>query len=144
MRIYLDNCCFNRPFDDQTQVRIWLETVAKLRIQDRIARGELELVWSYILDYENAASPFEERRTVVGSWRRHAVVDVAESQEVLTEARKLALIGIHSKDALHVACAATAGCDVFLTTDDILLRKLSSYNRLRSVDPTTFVRETEL
>ena len=21
MRVYLDNCCYNRPFDDQTQVK---------------------------------------------------------------------------------------------------------------------------
>ena len=25
MRIYLDNCCFNRPFDDQSQIKIKLE-----------------------------------------------------------------------------------------------------------------------
>ena len=28
MKIYLDNCCFNRPFDDQTQLRIKLESEA--------------------------------------------------------------------------------------------------------------------
>ncbi|MFO7884916.1 MAG: hypothetical protein R6U68_08850 [Desulfobacteraceae bacterium] len=33
MKIYLDNCCFNRPFDDQTSLRIRLETEAKLDIQ---------------------------------------------------------------------------------------------------------------
>jgi len=59
MRIYLDNCCFNRPFDSQSQVRVRLETEAKLRIQERVVSGELELAWSYILDYENAANPFE-------------------------------------------------------------------------------------
>lgn len=26
MIIYLDNCCYNRPFDDQTQERIHLES----------------------------------------------------------------------------------------------------------------------
>lgn len=30
MRVYLDNCSFNRPFDDQTQIKISLETEAKL------------------------------------------------------------------------------------------------------------------
>ena len=29
-RIYLDNCCFNRPYDDQSQPRIRFETQAKL------------------------------------------------------------------------------------------------------------------
>ncbi len=48
MRVYLDNCTFNRPFDDQTQIRISLETEAKLYIQERIRDRTLELVWSYI------------------------------------------------------------------------------------------------
>lgn len=26
MRVYLDNCCYNRPYDDQSQMRIHLET----------------------------------------------------------------------------------------------------------------------
>ncbi len=28
MKIYLDVCCFNRPFDDQTQEKIHLEAEA--------------------------------------------------------------------------------------------------------------------
>lgn len=36
MKIYLDNCCFNRPFDDQSQIRIRLESEAKLKIQEEI------------------------------------------------------------------------------------------------------------
>jgi hypothetical protein len=36
MRLYLDNCCFNRPFDDQTQRKIALESEAKLYVQDEI------------------------------------------------------------------------------------------------------------
>jgi len=42
MRVYLDNCCFNRPFDDQSQARIRLEAEAKLEIQQRIADGTIE------------------------------------------------------------------------------------------------------
>lgn len=65
MRIYLDNCCFNRPFDDQSQIRIMLEAEAKLRIQDDILGKKFELVWSYILEAENTANPFEERRKAI-------------------------------------------------------------------------------
>jgi hypothetical protein len=32
--IYLDNCCFNRPFDDQTQIVIYLETISKTANQN--------------------------------------------------------------------------------------------------------------
>ncbi len=44
--IYLDNCCFNRPFDDQDQTRVRLETEAKLSIQDLVRSKVLRLVWS--------------------------------------------------------------------------------------------------
>ena len=65
MRVYLDNFSFNRPFDDQRQTRVRLEAEAKLCIQEHIRSGELELVWFYMLDFENAANPFEERRTTI-------------------------------------------------------------------------------
>ena len=47
MRIYLDNCCYNRPYDDQSQIRISLEAQAKIYIQTMIEAGKFELVSSY-------------------------------------------------------------------------------------------------
>lgn len=41
VQIYLDLCCFNRPYDDQSQVRIHLETEAIILLQERIKLGEL-------------------------------------------------------------------------------------------------------
>ena len=53
LKLYLDNCVFNRPFDDQSQIRIKLETEAKFYIQDQIKQRNVALVWSYILELEN-------------------------------------------------------------------------------------------
>ena len=52
MRVYLDNCCYNRPFDEQDQLRIRLETEAKLAIQRQMRLGILEYVWSDMLANE--------------------------------------------------------------------------------------------
>ena len=71
MRIYLDNCTLNRPFDEQTQIRIKLETEAKLFIQDKIKENKIEIVWSYILDAENDVNPFKERREQITKWRKY-------------------------------------------------------------------------
>ena len=68
MRLYPDNCCFNRPFDDQGSLTVRLETEAKLHIQAGIRAGQHTLGWSYILDYENAANPLEERRNEIQQW----------------------------------------------------------------------------
>lgn len=96
-----------------------------------------------MLDFENSANPFEERRAAVGSWRQRSVVDVEETPGLLENAKKLSALGIRSKDALHVACAVESGCEFFITTDDLLLKKLSRYTRILAVDPTAFVRSTE-
>lgn len=75
MLIYLDNCCFNRPFDDQKQTRIHDETEAKLFIQGEILAGKFRLAWSYILDYENSATPFPERKETIALWKKRAALD---------------------------------------------------------------------
>lgn len=118
MRIYLDNCCFNRPFDDQKQLRIRLETEAKLDIQERILQKKIDLAWSYILDFENEMNPFEQRRIAIHQWKKHAIVDIIETEEVIERAEKLFQMGFKTKDALHLACAISLKCEYFLTTDD--------------------------
>ena len=135
MRIYLDNCCFNRPFDDQRQPRIHLEAEAKLFIQENIRAGGMELAWSYVLDYENGANPFPERRRVIGDWQEHATVDVEETRNVLDRAHLLVAHGLKAKDALHVACAISAGCARFVTTDDYILKRGRDIEEIIVVDP---------
>lgn len=135
----MDNCCFNRPFDDQSDIRIRLEAEAKLEIQERIQEKTLELAWSYILDFENEFNPFEERKEAISKWRKYASSDIEESQEVLERARSIAEIGIRSKDANHIACAIVAGCGYFLTTDDIILKKMKGYSKIAVINPADFI-----
>ncbi|CAN5408286.1 hypothetical protein BH10ACI1_BH10ACI1_21920 [soil metagenome] len=71
MKIYLDNCTFNRPFDNQNGIRVRIETEAKLYIQEQIEAGKLNLVWSYILDFENEQSPFIERKISISKWKKN-------------------------------------------------------------------------
>ena len=42
MLVYLDNSALNRPFDDQTQPRIWLETLAVSLILQMTEAGEID------------------------------------------------------------------------------------------------------
>lgn len=135
MLIYLDMCCFNRPFDYQSQTRIRFETEAKLELQERIREKELRLAWSYVLDFENRQNPFPDRAVSILLWRSLAEVRVGETESVLDRGRTLMQLGIKSFDALHVACAIIAGVDLFVTTDDALLRKLRGYPELKALPP---------
>ncbi len=141
MKIYLDNCCFNRPFDDQSQLRIKLESEAKLKIQDEIMEGVFQLVWSYILQSENDANPFDERQRAVSAWEKYANMNICEKPSVLEKGDQLMQIGLRTKDALHIACAIEAGCEYFLTTDDKILNKSSLINKITITDPINFIRE---
>jgi hypothetical protein len=74
MRIYLDNCCYNRPFDNQDSFTIRFETDAKLKIQELIKNKTLELIWSFILDFENNDNPYIDVKNNIAQWKKLAVV----------------------------------------------------------------------
>ena len=141
MRIYLDNCCYNRPYDDQTQLRISLESQAKLHIQDMIKDGKLELAASYVLTYENSRNRFEIKRTAISRFLEDNVsfyLDANHSEQAASIAEGIQQTGVKAMDALHTACAIIAHCDYLLTTDDRLLKYHTDL--IRIVDPTEFIR----
>jgi len=137
----MDNCCFNRPFDDQTQLRIRLETEAKLKIQENVLVGSYELVWSYILSYENNKNPFQERQEQIAKWKNYSVEDIAEDSQLLKNAAILSSHGIKNIDSLHIACAIKAKADFFLTTDDGVLKKAHFIKDIQITDPIGFIKE---
>ncbi|MGA7874699.1 MAG: PIN domain-containing protein [Desulfoferrobacter sp.] len=141
MRVYLDNCCFNRPFDDQSQIRVRLESEAKLKIQEEIRSGRLRLTWSYILDYENSKNPYQERKERIKSWKRYAEGDIQESPELLKAANLLKGKGFQKIDCLHIACAILSKCEYFLTTDDGILKRAKVVDNIKIDDPIGFIKE---
>ena len=62
MRLYVDLSCFNRPFDDQGQERIRLETEAVFVVLTRIMEGKDTLLWSWVMSFENDKPPNPDRR----------------------------------------------------------------------------------
>ncbi|MBW1927507.1 MAG: PIN domain-containing protein [Deltaproteobacteria bacterium] len=141
MRLYLDNCCFNRPFDDQSQIKIRLETEAKLKIQEEIISGTFQLIWSYILDYENNRNPYQERKLRIKKWKRYAIEDVEENPVVIETAKILNKKGFHKIDSLHIACAIISKSEYFLTTDDQILKRARLLNDIKINDPIGFIKE---
>lgn len=141
MRIYLDNCCFNRPFDDQSQLRISIETQAKLFIQQEVLSGTYELLWSYALEYENGNNPFDQRKDNVLEWKDIAVDFIKESEDILLFSENLKSRGVKTLDSLHVACAYYGKCDYFITVDKKLLNK--GINEIKMRNPIDFLEEME-
>jgi len=143
MRVYLDNCCFNRPFDDQSLLRIRLETEAKLSIQEKIKSGHLSLGWSYILDFENNNNPFLERKLEIQKWKQIADSFITETQEIILKMNEFILLGLKPLDALHLACAISLKCLYFLTVDKAILKKSIEYSEIKIINPVNFIIELE-
>ena len=136
-KVYLDNCCFNCPYDDQTQLRVELETKAKLNIQQQIVEKKLVLVSSVILEFENNDNPYHIRKIAVKNFLKNASEYVDESEEIENMVEEIEKKGIKSKDAAHLACAIYAKCDFFITTDDRVLKHKDE--RIRIINPIDFI-----
>ena len=140
LKLYLDNCCFNRPFDDQSQLKISIETQAKLAVQNMVLDGTHELVWSYMLEFENMHNPFDIRRESILKWKNISCESVTENEEILNNAEKLMNVGLKAKDSIHIACAAYSHCDYFITTDKGILKK-KDFIPIKIINPIDFIKE---
>ena len=138
-RIYLDNCCFNRPYDDQSNFNVHLEAEAKIFIQTEIMNNTFELAWSFMMDYEISFNPFYDRQIAFLKWKNIAVVDINPIEEILIKGKNLNQKNIKGKDALHIACAIKAECEYFLTTDYKILNR--DVSEIKLINPIDFVRQ---
>ena len=141
IRIYLDTCTFNRPFDDQIRLDVKFEAEAKLHIQDYIKQCKLELVWSYILEYENSVNPFLFRKITIQKWKDLACVYIIENNNILSTANNLMKKGLKSKDALHLACAIESKAKYFITTDKKVIKRMTDFNKIIVINPVSFIVE---
>jgi predicted nucleic acid-binding protein len=123
VKLYLDVCCLNRPFDDQSQNRVRLEAEAVLSILELAGSGALEIIGSDIIDDELSQMPDNERCEKVGLLLALASSHVSLTPAIERRAVELVEWNITPLDAMHLASAESARADYFLTTDDDLLRK---------------------
>ncbi|SOD17489.1 hypothetical protein SAMN06298224_2867 [Fibrobacter sp. UWB16] len=120
MKIYLDNCCYNRPYDDQSHLTISIEAQAKMQIQSLVKAQKLQLASSFILDYENSCNPYTDRKFAITKFLNDNVFDYVgndKSDLIATNAKKIMATGVKMKDACHIACAELMNCDYLLSTD---------------------------
>ncbi len=140
MKLYLDTNVYNRPFDDQTQPRIWLETLALGLILQLVESGEATLVNSSVLEFENSRNPFPLRR----EWMERCLSLATEYQyvdeSIQKRAEELEKQSVLAIDALHVATAESVTVDFFIACDDRLLKKRKEF-KVKSLNPVDFIQQ---
>ena len=141
MKIYLDLCVYNRPFDDQGQERVALETSAFIYLLEKIEKGSHILITSEALIYENNKSLNEQRKVRVASYfalaREFVGADFSDAERV----NFLKELGFPDIDALHVALAEKSRADYFVTCDDDIIK---SYKRHKDLVKANIVSLIEL
>ena len=144
MKIYMDVCCLNRPFDDQNQDRIHLEAESVLSILSFVEKGKWHLLNSDAILYEINKIPDTEKKIKVRLVISLVKECIQLNKKIFERAEQIQKIGVKSFDALHVACAEAGKADIFLTTDDQLLKKLRQHSdkiKVKAANPLEWVEE---
>ncbi len=144
MRIYLDVCCLNRPFDDQIQERIRLESEAVMAILSKVSTGEWVLISSEFLDFEIGKIPDPERRNNVRYLSTMAQIKVSNNESIEARQAILEKMGFQPLDAFHIASAEKAQVEILLTTDDEMLKIYYPHQkniRIKIENPVQFLME---
>lgn len=130
MDIYLDNCCLNRLFDDQSDPRIHLEAEAVKTIISFVESGTWTLVSSNVLLHEINKTPNEKRRKNL-----HRINDMSDkhinaTKPIKDRARYFEECGLQAFDAVHLACAEN-NVDILLTVDERFVKKATQIEDLK-------------
>lgn len=123
MKIYFDMNIYNRIFDDQTQMRIRFESMAIDILFELVEKGKYELIWSFILEYENSRNPFQDRMLHINSISNLCKETINPNDKIRLMAKDIVKFSnAKDKDALHLATAAYGICEYFITCDDKFIR----------------------
>ena len=143
LKIYLDSCCFNRPFDDLSQDKIRFECEAVLAILKNCEEGAWNIFRSDILDDEIDRITNLFKKLKVLMLYSAASIHIELSDEIINRAKEFQQkYNIKPFDALHLASAEQSGADILLTTDKKFLKfAAKSDSKIRITNPIIWLTE---
>ena len=141
-KIYLDSCCFNRPFDELSQDIVRLESEAVLTILNKCEIGVWDIFRSDILEDEiYRITDLFKRQKILRLYTSTSIY-IEIDDDIIRRAKELQKFNIKSFDALHLASAEFGGADILLTTDKKFLnRALSSDTKIKISNPAIWLTE---
>ena len=143
-KIYLDTCCLSRLDDIATSVRIQREAEAVETIIDYCSTGQWLWFGSAVLAFEVNNTQSQRKRDQIQSHLSYVYQNVIINLSEISKAKYFESLGFKQADALHLACAESTNVDVFLTTDDGILKRakrFSSQLQVRVANPYEWLQE---
>ena len=143
LKLYLDNCCYSRPFDDLRQEKINLEAQAIKVIIDKYCKDEFEIYTSdaLILEMNNIKDQIK-RAKVLEVYNKLNLTNIKFSEKIKQRAIELRQYNIKDMDSLHLAFAESKDVDYFITTDRLLINASKRENlKIKVINPINFIME---
>ena len=143
LKLYLDNCCYNRPFDDLRQEKNNLEAQAIKLIIDKYWKDEFEIYTSDALVIEmNNIKDHIKKAKVLEVYNKLNLINIPFSNNIIKRASELRKYNIKNMDSLHIAYAESSNIDYFITTDKLLINASSRANlNVKVINPISFIME---
>lgn len=143
LKLYLDNCCYNRPFDNLKQEKINLEANAIENIFRKHINKELEIYKSRVIDFEiSKIKSDNKRRQVEDLYDAMELIEIDYSEEIKQRAIELRQYNIKDMDSLHLAFAESKDVAYFITTDRLLINASKRANlKIKVINPIEFIME---
>ncbi len=143
LKLYLDNCCYNRPFDDLRQEKNNLEAQAIKFIIDRCCKDEFKIYTSEALVFEmiNIKDQIKKAK-VMEVYNKLDLINIPFSKNIIERAIEIRKYNIKDMDSLHIAYAESSKVDYLITTDRLLVNVSSRVNlKVKIINPINFVME---
>ena len=144
MKLYLDNCCYNRPYDDQRQEKIHMEGEAILAIINRCRQNNDAIVGSPALDFEiDNIENSEKKEKVKFFYNQTISIKTDYTTEIFDRVQELnKQTSIRTLDIYHLSIAEYSDVDVLLTTDIKFEKAVSKLNlNIRVLNPLKYLME---
>jgi len=133
-KIYLDVCCLNRTLDNLEQFRMRMEAEAVTEIIQNCEDGKWILMNSDIIEFEVSLHSDSFKQQQVKLILNLANIYIQSTENIDLRAEELMKLSFKFHDALHLAFAEAGDADVFLTTDDRLLRKAKKFSSILNIE----------
>ena len=141
IKIYLDSCCYNRPFDDLTQEKITQEAEAVQTIIKLSKSGKVIIASSQFVKYEIENIRVKEKRDKVIDFYYCDEYHVLNNR-ISKLAKHYQTFNLKTFDSLHLATAETNGVDYLPTTDiDFIKYSLRFEHKVKVINPCDFIKE---
>lgn len=143
IKIYLDNCCYNRPFDDLSQEKNYMEASAIEIILNKYINREIEIFGSMAIEFEILKiSNGNKKRQVEDLYDVLELQEIEYSDKIINRAKELRKYNIKEMDALHIAFVECGNVDYMITTDKKLINASKKSNaKIKIFNPVKFIME---